>query len=339
MIKHIQPKEDHTNGVSLYSKLVDKLLVMLPVGLRQADIAHYELGYSGHHELWQAWRSTKRSAAKVVITLHDPPVVVGKPFAEYITSNFFAARVLRKLLDKTIGGQIIKRVVKSADAIIVLNPLATQAIAEDFGIPDSKLFVSTLPNLNDTKPNVISRKGSILFFGNLAQHKGLDTLIAAYLKSNANSAKTPLVIAGGWGDNAAYRQRITDRAAHQPNVVFAGRVDDQELVNLISSATMVVLPYLNSGIIHASGPLVTSMALGKPIIVSDTPAFTGYVQDRVNGLIFKPGDEMALAGTIDELCSNHALSAEIAKNAKRFIDEKSSDSAMLADLEKVYLSV
>lgn len=131
--------------------------------------------------------------------------------------------------------------------------------------------------------------GYILFFGNLQLYKGVHLLYEAYL-SHPELQKRPLVIAGS---GYVYFKRKDNEPGQ---VTFINRfVDDSELKNLFSRATVVVYPYISA---TQSG--VTSIAsfFGKPMVLSDLPFFK-QTCDGCQGVHFFPvGDKDALATAI-----------------------------------------
>jgi glycogen(starch) synthase len=341
MVRHIFPTLDLSNGVAVYGQEVEDIIAGLPERLRHQNITHIEIGNGGAAQLWVAHRLRRRPRThKLVLTLHDPPVVVAKPFAPYFGASL-VAKVPRKLLDITIGRLVVRSVVRSADAIIVLNPLALPVVARRFGIPASRIHV--LPNINllgsITKLPKPSRQRRILFFGNLARQKGLDVLIHAYLQAKLDDPNTPLVVAGGWGDNHAYRQQIERLAQSVQNITFTGRIDNQALSRQVAAATVVVLPYYDPGIIHASGPLVIAMSYGKPVIASDIPIFAGYLKDHQTGILFPPGDVAALATQLSDLLGNPVAQRQLGESAKHWAMEHYSIATLAKTLTEVYQSL
>ena len=83
-----------------------------------------------------------------------------------------------------------------------------------------------------------------------------------------------------------------------PNV-RAGPVSRERFAELLREAGVVVVP-IRAGIDRSAGQqtYLNAMALGKPVIVTDTPGVRDYIDDRETGLIVPPGDAEALVGAI-----------------------------------------
>jgi len=240
-----------------------------------------------------------------------------------------------------VGRRLVQTTVRAADAIIVLNPLAKPVVARKFRLPESRIHVLPLINLVGTAASPAKPSGQhpILFFGNLARQKGLDVLIQAYLQAELDHSDTPLTIIGGWGDNRSYRKQVEKLAATAQHIVFAGRTGDEELRQQIAAAAVVVLPYYDPGIIHASGPLVAAMAVGKPIIASDIPIFSGYIENGITGRLFPQGDVDALAAALVGLVSDSAAQKQLGAAAKQRAEQNYSLEILAQKLTKVYQSL
>lgn len=83
--------------------------------------------------------------------------------------------------------------------------------------------------------------------------------------------------------------------AARAGLSFAGGVSQTQLITALRSATFYVSASLSDG---ASVSLLEAMACGLFPIVSDIPANREWITDGENGLLFPPGDHLALATAI-----------------------------------------
>jgi glycosyltransferase involved in cell wall biosynthesis len=90
-----------------------------------------------------------------------------------------------------------------------------------------------------------------------------------------------------------------DDARPLPSNVHAGPVSPDEFFELTRRARIVVVP-LRHDICRSAGQqtYLNAMALGKLVIVTDSPGVRDYVDDRVTGLIVRPGDASGLAAAL-----------------------------------------
>lgn len=339
-VKHIGPNNQLNNGVALYSALTDKIIEGLPVA---DEIEHYELGYTGSAEFWQAWAAFKRGA-KTVLTLHDPPAVAGKPFAKYLPRQGLLSKACRKLLDVLVGRLLIRRMLRGASALIVLNKESKPMLARKFGLPADKIWVLPLPPLLPASTESPNNAGAdiILTFGNLSPRKGAHLLIRAFHEVYSPEAPAQLVIAGGHqGEEKYYEELValTKRLGETKRVIFKGALPDAQLAAELSQATVVVLPYLDPGIIHASGPLISAMAAGKPVVASRVPIFEGEIEDSKTGLLFDEGSIEDLKNKLSQLISQPSLASKIGKAAANHIQSQHNQAIIKDKLMEIYRSV
>ncbi len=315
-VRHFGPKDKGNNGVAKYSTIIDGIIDTLPKHLN--NIEHFELGYTGHRELWMALSAIRKHNSKIVLTLHDPLIVTGKPFYKYLPGSFLIVKLIRKVLDVSFGKLIIREVVRKASAIIVLNPLAKPEVAKRFNVPPQKIHSLPLPPLLQSAPSANSKGFNILTFGNLSPRKGVDLLIEAFAGAFADDKRASLVVVGGCKGEEKYMQKL-EAMSHGMNVAFKGSLSDNDLATDIGKANVVVLPYYDPGIIHASGPLIAAMAAGKAVVASRIPIFEGVMEDGKTGLLFEEGDASDLKIKLLELKNDQALAKRIGQAAEQHI--------------------
>ena len=85
-----------------------------------------------------------------------------------------------------------------------------------------------------------------------------------------------------------------------PANVTGGPVTPHEYDELLANARVVVVP-MRAAVRRGAGLItyLNAMALGKPTIVSDTPAAREYVEHERTGLLVAPEDPAALRGAIE----------------------------------------
>ncbi len=207
--------------------------------------------------------------------------------------------------------KIFKLYEKNIDTFIVPSRFAKDKMVE-FGIDPKKLIF--LPYMVDTKyfsPNY-SHSGYILYFGRLAEEKGIFTLLQAM----KNFPDVPLYIAGGGKLESALKKFVEQQG--MDNVKFIGYKTGKNLTSLIRAAQFVVVPsewYETFGL-----TIVESFACGKPVIGSDIGGITELISQET-GLLFQPGNPEDLAEKIKYFLSHPSFLNEIGKNARRFIEK------------------
>jgi glycosyltransferase involved in cell wall biosynthesis len=85
-----------------------------------------------------------------------------------------------------------------------------------------------------------------------------------------------------------------------PATVSAGRIPHDEYVSRLRAANVVVIP-LQPVTLRSGGEqtYLNAMALGKLVIVSDSPGARDYIEPGVSGILVPPADPAALRDAID----------------------------------------
>ena len=142
-----------------------------------------------------------------------------------------------------------------------------------------------------------------VFVGEVTRHKRVELAIEA-----AQRAKVRLVVVGAGPD----LERL--RALHGSSVRFTGRVDDRELVDLVSRARAQIVPNVEEFGIAA----VEAQAAGRPVLAAAAGGALETVLDGETGVLFEPGSAEALAGALREAAFDQFDPARARANAERF---------------------
>jgi rhamnosyl/mannosyltransferase len=170
----------------------------------------------------------------------------------------------------------------------------------------------------ESTSQIISRLGLtespyVLALGVLRYYKGLHTLISA-----ASKIRGTVVIAGSGPESEKLKAQAA--ALNADNVIFAGRVDEQEKHDLLRQCSSLVLPsHLRS---EAFGMVLLEAAMyGRPLVCCDIGSGMSYVnQDGITGFLVPPEAPERLAGAINQLLDDPALSQQMGQKAReRFL--------------------
>ncbi len=150
----------------------------------------------------------------------------------------------------------------------------------------------------------------------LMPHKQIDAAIAAF-----NALRRPLVVVG---DGPAARSL---RREAGPTVTFTGRVSDQQVAELLSSARALVLTSVEEFGIAA----VESQAAGRPVIARRGGGALETVIDGVTGCFWSGGPGQ-LAAVVQEFDDGAIDAQDCLRNAARF-DLPSFRAGLLREVE------
>ena len=168
----------------------------------------------------------------------------------------------------------------------------------------------------------------------LEEYKGQKTLLrAAALCKNA-APDMRFVFMGDGSQIDRYSELARDLDI-EDRVIFTGFVDDvapyYALMDLNVNASF--------GTETSSLALSEGMSVGVPALASNYGGNPRMIESGVNGFLFPPRDEQALASLLLRLHDDRALLRELSEGARRLYQEKFTAPAMVARLEGLYTRV
>jgi O-antigen/teichoic acid export membrane protein/glycosyltransferase involved in cell wall biosynthesis len=176
--------------------------------------------------------------------------------------------------------------IANANLLIVHSPQALTALGE-FGepiphhavVPHGPIGPDALRRLPAPLPGP---RRTIAFFGRIAAYKGVEELLAALGRTNADVA---LIVAGAC-PSQALRERLTAAAGADPRVTLRlGHLSDQALIELIEEADALVFPFRE---ITTSGSLLLGMSAARLAIVPRLSSLADL--PRTSVLTYEPGE-------------------------------------------------
>ena len=105
------------------------------------------------------------------------------------------------------------------------------------------------------------------------------------------------------------------------------------LVRLLR-ADVVVVPLAVADISAGQMVLIHAMALGRPLVITQTPTITDYVADGQSALLVPMGDAAAMRAAIGRLLEDRALAAALGAGAKARYEAALSGEAHLRDVAR-----
>ena len=120
----------------------------------------------------------------------------------------------------------------------------------------------------------------------------------------------------------------------QDKVVFTGFRRD--IKRLLSAIDILVIPSLLEGF-----PMITleAMAMAKPIVATNIDGIKEQITNEQNGILITPKDHAALAIAIIGLFRNKERAQKLGLSARKKVEQEFSVEKMVAETEKVYLSI
>ncbi len=219
---------------------------------------------------------------------------------------------------------VFRKLYHFVDGIICHSDHVLGRLVAEFDIPAAKIsviphgpFFYDLPETDTAETshrlNLPADQVLVLWQGIIFPYKGLDVLLDAWQRVEAETSAATLVVAGTGAPNLldALRTRIQHLGLQRVKLDLRF-ISTEDLVALYRTANIVVYPYRA---ITTSGALATGLALGKTIIASDLPVFRELLVHRENAILIDPNSTTELSAALIELISDqklrHRLAAQV----------------------------
>jgi glycosyltransferase involved in cell wall biosynthesis len=226
------------------------------------------------------------------------------------------AGVRNKTLFK-FAGNMATRVILMANSVSVLLPAYRRTLIDKYRGENIHFRAHGILSARPEYPDFSGRgkpEHRILAFGKWGTYKRCELLIECFedeiLKKLPN---TRLVIAGSNNGNApGYIESLQERYKDNPKLEFRGYIPEEQIPELFSRSSVLVLPYTSAT--GASGVAHLAAQYGVPIVSSDISDFREMCENEGLAIKFHPiGDKAAMAERIIELLQSPEEQQEMAE--------------------------
>ena len=268
--------------------------------------------------VFSAWLP-RLTGARVVLDIHDL-------LPELYASKFGSG-----------AGSLIFRILQSvehvsaafADHVIAANHLWHQKLISR-SLPAGKCSVYlNFPDRSIFRPRGQSRRDDkfvFLYPGTLSWHQGLDIAIRAFAKIKDEFPQAEFQIYGE-GSRKQSLVALARDLGLQDRVLFHGSVSLHDIAGIIENANLGLVPKRKDSFGNEafSTKILEFMALGVPVIVSDTTIDRYYFDERTV-TFFRSGDPDDLARCMRQLIRDPKTRQRQARNATEFVGQNDWDS-------------
>jgi alpha-1,3-rhamnosyl/mannosyltransferase len=188
-----------------------------------------------------------------------------------------------------------------------LNVAPDRVIAIPIGVEPAFCPVRDAARLDAARRRYQLPERFILHVGSFLRHKNLPTLLRAFAQLPPSlRACRHIVLAGTLGRNAqAVRQTVRELGLDD-QVVWPGRVANDDLPSFYSMAELFVMPSLYAGF---GLPVLEAMACGAPVIAADSTSLPEVVADA--GLLVDGRNVTAMSRAMERVLTDRALRARL----------------------------
>ena len=171
-----------------------------------------------------------------------------------------------------------------------------------------------------------------LYFGRITEEKGVETVIKAYQKLPDYKVK----IMGDDTTDEAKRLKEYVKKHMIENVEFLGFKSGTELENVIKGARFTLIPSIWYD--NLPNTALESFQYSKPVIASNIGSLPELVVYGVNGFLFEPGNDSALAETIKKLDDDERV-MKMGEASRKRLEKRFAPQKHYEELMKVFNSV
>jgi glycosyltransferase involved in cell wall biosynthesis len=216
-----------------------------------------------------------------------------------------------------IRERLLDFVVPRADAIYPLGANQVEYIRRRWRTGADVRFIHQHVDTGFYRPGPPMPDGPVLSVGD-DHGRDFPTLLAAIAGLQTTLVlKSHMVAPNGVGSNV---QIITER--------LGGR----EYRDLFKRANFVVVPLRPMLTASGIGTILEAMAMGKPLIVSDSPGISDYVVHDETALVVPCGDAAALKAAIERLLREPQTRMRLGTAARNFVEQHCSYPAHAAKM-------
>jgi len=202
-------------------------------------------------------------------------------------------------------------------------------------VPKVAETTSRKSKVESRKSKIVNRKSITLFCSRTWEAiYGVDVLARAFVKVASVNPDVDLILLGGGSQGAKIRQILMNGGVME-RVHFGGQVGQRDLPRWYHMANIYISP---SHVDGSSVSLMEALASGLPCLVSDIAGNKEWVEDGVNGWLFRDGDVDDLAEKILHALKNRKSFKGIGGLARKTAEEKADWSKNFGKLLEAYES-
>jgi ADP-heptose:LPS heptosyltransferase/glycosyltransferase involved in cell wall biosynthesis len=181
---------------------------------------------------------------------------------------------------------------------------------------------------------------NLLCVGRIHPHGGIeDVLKALFLlkhRDRANNLSLTVEVDGkeepGYD---LYLKELAEKRGIKDALKFIGYLPKEKRLKLYQSHDIFISPSYTED--SSTRSLLEAMSSGIPVVSTKTASKSEILQDRVNALLYPPGDHHACAQKIQSLFEERKLRESIRSNARRTVEKKYQHSILMDSIEQYLL--
>ena len=242
---------------------------------------------------------------------------------------------------------ITRQIYKQASHIVTVGETIKQRLIHRWSLDPSHVSVVTngaeidLFQDMDTSSNIRSRYSIgdgpvIMFMGGFKPWHGVDLILQGF-SHIARIVPEAIIVFVGDGPLRSELQQQSDSLGLNERVIFTGRVDHEDVPQLLNMAEIAVIYHRKSAaeIVETPLKLFEYMAAGKAIVAPAVPNMERILKDNISARLVPPDDPEALGRALITLLADDQLRTSLGEAARKEAVERHSWDRAVAELESI----
>lgn len=217
---------------------------------------------------------------------------------------------------------LIPFILKTSSKIVTVSNFSKDEISDYYKISKDRISVvynAVNASFSPKRNEQMLREKYILAFASTGENKNFEMIMSSFLEVTEQCKNLKLYIVG-----ECHRDRKYAVYKKCKNIIFKGRVNDDELISLYSNAIVFLYPSLYEGF---GIPVIEAQTCGCPVIASNVSTFPEIV--GTSALCLEPHNRKSFVNAIISLCNDVELRDKYIKlgfeNVSRFSWQKSGE--------------
>ena len=303
-------------------------------------------GIPGMRTAWQVWQMyaaaeklVKRDRELMLHCGHVNAAIAARKLKRWYGMRYLGWTHAVEIMDEwrraKIGGAL-----GDAD-LVITNSEYTRAFVKSAGVEESKIVkVRPGADAEHFRPGMdasgirrrlgIEGRPTLLTVARMVKvnrYKGHDVVLRA-LARVVKAVPDVAYVMVGEGDDVEYLAQLARERGVQDNVVFAGRLKNEELPFIYNACDAFIMCSREDRTrrgVWAEGfglALVEASACGKPVIAGRSGGVPDAVREGVTGLLVDPTDEVAVAAAIVKILRERELAETLGRNGRAWVERE-----------------
>lgn len=224
--------------------------------------------------------------------------------------------------------EIMNEICNKASALVTMSEAARDRLLSTYAVKPSRIFA--IPHGSPPFPNIrsqtVAERPIVLTWGLIGPGKGIEWAIEAFSHLKDLDPMPQYVVAGQTHPKVLAREGYAYRDGLQDQIERLGLgncielrsdyFDDFALANLVSSASVVLLPYDSKDQV-TSGVLIEAVTARRPVVATDFPHAVEVLSQGI-GLIVPHQDPVAIADALRRILQNPDVAQRMSERAGTF---------------------